>query len=254
MRRVPPPVESGAVTVQELEIETGTVAVDCSLGLFCTLTVTGNCTISNPTNANAGDELTIVHTQNGTGGYWVDYGSAFEKPAVFTLANAVTTHRWVYDGTVWRLVSEGLIRRRLGSDTTDTTGSLVNVTGGAFVPAPGGLYKIEVLALAITASSGTGAQFAANPGNIQGGSVWSGGRNSVSSILVIIDVLTASADSGVLNALSGTTASSTPALLVYTIKAHASAPTAFQLRAKTETPSTQITVQADTVISIERVA
>jgi len=245
-----------SLTSQTLSRSGSTVAIDCNNGLVCSLTVDANVTISNPTNAAAGYELTIFVTQDGTGGWWVDFGSAFEKPAVFTLANFSTTLRFKYDGSTWRIITGRVIQRRLGATTADSTGAFVNITNCSFMPAPGGEYRVLLLLSAVSSTVATGTQYTVNPGNIQSGSINGSGRNTgATGIVNVFEALVASTEATALAALSGSTTNGCPARIEMTLKAHATAPTALQARVRTETATTTtVTVQAESVLEITRIA
>ncbi len=66
-------------------------------------TLTGAVTIANPATGHRGAELLLVLTQDATGGRTVTWGSAFKVPAgaASTTASAVSTVRFVSDGTNW---------------------------------------------------------------------------------------------------------------------------------------------------------
>lgn len=255
MTRAWPPLVSMSMapTPQTLVRSGSTVAVDCSLGLHCELTVDANVTVSNPTNAAKGDTLTIIFTQNGTGGYWVDFGSAFEKPAVATRADDVTTHRWVYDGTVWRVVSRE-VAYRLGSATSDSVGTGVVVTGSGFVPVPSAVYLWETDASCTTATTTTGAQPGVEAGTNNTGSVVAMGRSSVS--VGVFSIANTPAGSPVYLAQT-TMGAATPAqrvLMKGSLNGGATSPGTWQLYLRTEIASSQVTISADTLVRMRRVA
>lgn len=239
---------------QALTISAGAVAIDCSLGLYCTLTVSANCTISNPTNASAGDVLTIVFTQDGTGGFWVDFGSAFEKPAVWTGANQVTTHRWVYDGTTWRVTSRALARR-IGSDTSESAGSGTAATGSAFVPVPNAVYKWSALPICNSAATSTGAQPGAAAGTSNSGSIVGYGRAG-GDTATVARVRYISGTTAMYLPQTSTESTSFPdgsTLFGHLIGA-SSSPGTFQLYIKSEVPGSQVTMTGNTVFEILRVS
>lgn len=246
----PPASASGS---QVLSRSGSTVAVDRSLGLYCTLTVDANVTISNPTNASAGDVLTIIFTQNGTGGYWVDFGSAFEKPAVLTRANDVTAHRWVYDGATWRVVSREA-SYRLGSTTSDSIGTGVAVAGSGFVPVPSGVYLWETDASCTTATTGTGAQPGVDPGTGNSGSVLGIGRSAVSAGVFSIGNTPAGTPIYIPQTTMGATTPAQRVIMQGTLNGAGSSPGTWQLYLKTEVGSSQVTMSADTLIRMRRVA
>lgn len=236
---------------QALSISSGTVAVDCSSGLRCTITVSANCTISNPTNATAGDVLTIEFTQNGTGGYWVDFGSAYEKPPVWSGANETTTHRWVYDGSTWRLLTPRTIRRRFGTDTTNSTTTASTATGSAYVPAPSSTFDLEYL-LHTTADTGTtGVQTGVDAGNATVGGIY-GTVPSTSVGTAIVSFRTPASPPTLL--VSSYTATGGSVQIHHGIIVAGSSPTAVSLSVASETGGSTVTVYGSSEIAVARLA
>jgi hypothetical protein len=65
-------------------------------------TLTGNITVANPLGARAGMKLTLVFTQDGTGGRTITYGAAFKFSANGAgTAGQVGATSFYYNGTVW---------------------------------------------------------------------------------------------------------------------------------------------------------
>ena len=100
-----------AFTTQALTFAAN-VSWDASSGHIATLTVTGDCTVDNPTNLTAGREYWLEVTQDGVGGHTVDFGTAFLAPNGVTKqidgatseANAVVLLKmFSFDGTDLRL-------------------------------------------------------------------------------------------------------------------------------------------------------
>lgn len=256
MARAWPALVSMAAVVQTLAIASNLAAVDCSLGTQCNLTVTSNVTISNPTNAVAGMELTFV-INAGAGGYWVDWGSAFaDKPAVWTGANQVTTHRFIYDGTLWRVLSRAL-SRAVGTSSDDTstsdTSTGVECTGTSFVPAPNGVYRYEYTISCVN-SGGTavGCQFRMESGNAANGTAY-GATPSANTVLAV-NLQGLSEEAWTLGLAGRGATVYTPSVMSGIIVAHASAPTAVSLWMRSETTGTATLKAAGTVFSITRVS
>lgn len=81
-----------------------TTNTDCSKGNVFTLTLTGNATLANPTNMQAGATYQWIVKQDATGSRTLSYGTAFKwanktAPTLTTAANAVDIITAVYDGT-----------------------------------------------------------------------------------------------------------------------------------------------------------
>lgn len=98
---------------QVLGSQSTTVAWDMSLGPYgFTVTLTGNATISNPTNKPtlaAGDLLSglLTISQDATGSRVPAWGTDFKNvPTLSTAANAVDAVAYVYDGTNFILGSK----------------------------------------------------------------------------------------------------------------------------------------------------
>lgn len=75
-----------------------------------TITLTGNVTSSSVSNAVAGQTITFVITQDGTGGRTFAWPANFKGASIIgSAASSVTVQSFVYDGTSWRGVSPGLV-------------------------------------------------------------------------------------------------------------------------------------------------
>lgn len=240
---------------QALSISAGLVAWNVANGRKATLTVSADCTISNPTNAVAGDEIELIITQNGTGGYWVDFGSAFDKPAVWSGANLVTPHRWTYDGSVWRLLSRRTLSRRIGSDTSDSIGTGVQVAGSLQVPPPASETVYQYLFACTSAITSTGVQTGIHPGASNTGSAAQQGRGGGAATGVVNNgELAAGAAVYLLSTSTGSTTVPTPSQARGHIYAHATAPDAFSAYVKTEVGGSNATVLASSMFEITRLA
>jgi hypothetical protein len=82
------------------------IAWDLSLGYTARLTLATNATLSAPTNAEAGDSIVLIVTQDGTGGRTLAYNAVFKWPSgtpvtLTTTAGAIDVLTFVYDGTNW---------------------------------------------------------------------------------------------------------------------------------------------------------
>jgi hypothetical protein len=88
-----------------------TVTPDASQSNNFTLTLTGACTLANPTNLTAGMVLNFCIDQDSTGGRVLTLGSAFKAlgtaPAWVTSANAKNFLSAYYDGTYLRYSGGG---------------------------------------------------------------------------------------------------------------------------------------------------
>lgn len=73
-----------------------------SSDLTLRVTLTGNTTVSAPTQGQAGDRLTFAFTQDATGGRTVSWNAAFKTSwTPTTTANKVNVITFTYDGTSW---------------------------------------------------------------------------------------------------------------------------------------------------------
>lgn len=72
-------LKSGCTTPVTLT-DAATVAVDAALSNVFTLTIGGNRTLGAPTNLVAGQPITFIVTQDGTGGHTLAYDSAYKFP------------------------------------------------------------------------------------------------------------------------------------------------------------------------------
>ena len=96
--------------VNALGSVSGAVAVDLSLGNTVTMTLTGNVTLS-LSNAKAGQDITFVFTQDGTGGWSVTWpaGTIPVGPAPSIAASAVSVFHAGCDGTNLNFAMNGPI-------------------------------------------------------------------------------------------------------------------------------------------------
>jgi len=73
-----------------------------------TMTLTGNVTSSSVSNPIAGQQITFVITQDGTGGWTFSWPANFRgASAIAPDATLVSVQSFVYDGSVWRATSPG---------------------------------------------------------------------------------------------------------------------------------------------------
>lgn len=72
--------KSQATTPSALAIVTGAVEVDLSLSNRFTLTLTANCTLSNPTNGLSGQDFTIYVRQDDEDEFTLAFGNAYRWP------------------------------------------------------------------------------------------------------------------------------------------------------------------------------
>lgn len=132
-----------------LTISGGLVAVDRSLGRKFRLSVTANCTISNPTNMATGDDIELELVQDATGDFYVDFGTAWQKAAVGSRAGFATHLAWRYDSALatapWRLTSDSWVAVSCTVDSSDSTAgpTAVAVTGMALMLVPTGTYEVR---------------------------------------------------------------------------------------------------------------
>ncbi len=87
--------------------DASTIALDLSAGINFSVTLGGNRTLANPTNAKAGQSGAIKVTQDGTGGRTLSFGSSYKffdglVPDLKTTAGAVNRLSYLVldDGTV----------------------------------------------------------------------------------------------------------------------------------------------------------
>jgi hypothetical protein len=84
-----------------------TIATDAATGATKAITLTGNTTMSAPTNAASGRRLRYIFTQDATGGRTVTWNAVFKQAwTPTTTANKVNVIEFVYNGTNWVQVSE----------------------------------------------------------------------------------------------------------------------------------------------------
>jgi len=97
--------------------DAATIAVDASLGNYFTVTLGGNRTLGNPSNAIEGMYIVIDVIQDGTGSRTLAYGSAYKfgtsygSPTLTTTAGATDRLEFQYkDGSVnkWRCTNIAL--------------------------------------------------------------------------------------------------------------------------------------------------
>jgi hypothetical protein len=98
-------------TPSALSISSSLIAVDADLADFYTVTMTGNATLSNPTNARTGRHFTIRIKQDGTGSRTLAYGTAYRfpggtAPTLSTAASHTDYESFFYDevDATWQYV------------------------------------------------------------------------------------------------------------------------------------------------------
>lgn len=229
-----------------------TPAVDCSLGEVFTDTVGQNQTIANPTNGVAGRVYTFAITMNGTGGYWVDWGSAFaKKPSVSQVANATTLLHFYCDGTSFYYLGDEKLRIFATADQSDSGPTDTAVPGLTFTPVPSATYYVRAVLMATTAATTTGLQFRIDPGNATGGYFGVGQSNSGTTISRL-----GVAGGTTQNVLGGAMQSTTvPSYHYYEAVLFANAsPTAILAKFQTEIGGSAVTVKSSSYLEITRLA
>lgn len=98
--------------VQALGNVTGAITVNVASGNVVTATLTGNITPTLTAGEFAGQDMTLMLTQDGTGSRTVTWPSNFKKAGgtltLSTGAGAVDLIRMKYDGTNWREIGRSL--------------------------------------------------------------------------------------------------------------------------------------------------
>ena len=137
--------------------QTGSITVDLSLGNVITMTLTGNVTITSFTNAvsSAGQNVTFIFTQDGSGGRTVTWPAAALPlgPAPNVTIGAVSSFECMVDGS-GNLNFQGPIPVAW-SRTTGITGT---TSVAALTPAIIGYYRVSTF-LTCTATGTGGATF-----------------------------------------------------------------------------------------------
>src|SRR5690348_14163373 len=67
------------------------------------LSLAASITLANPTNAMAGDRLLLIVSQTGSGGFTINYGSAFATSAQ-PATTGTTAIEYYFDGKQWWLL------------------------------------------------------------------------------------------------------------------------------------------------------
>ena len=104
-----PVIKSAILTLTDA----ANIAWNMANGVHATVTLTGNRTIDNPTNLQAGAIVVLRVVQDGTGGRTLSYGTAFKwtgaaAPVVSAGANQVTLVSFLCDGTNLQELSRSL--------------------------------------------------------------------------------------------------------------------------------------------------
>ena len=88
-------------TITAMGNQTGTPTIDASAGTIHSLTLTGNVTISSISNMTAGSNITLILTQDGTGGrtHTSTMKLAGVSKTLSTAAGAIDIISIFYDGT-----------------------------------------------------------------------------------------------------------------------------------------------------------
>lgn len=94
----------GLSIAAEALTDAASIATDAEIGHVFTVTLSGNRTLTNPTNLVTGREYTWIISQDGTGSRTLSYGDQFKwpggsAPTLTTTAGAVDVIKAVYDGT-----------------------------------------------------------------------------------------------------------------------------------------------------------
>jgi hypothetical protein len=114
--------------------------------------LTANITVANATSPAAGQVLTFIFTQDGTGGRTITWGAAYKTAwQPVAAASSISTVSFVYDGTNWQQLAN--------ATPTNNTGavSVVGIlTAGAHVLATGATPSLGSLQTGIASQSITG--------------------------------------------------------------------------------------------------
>lgn len=112
---------NGSVTLNTNDVSAGVVSLtdaviislDASAGSSFRVTLAGNRTLANPTNAADGQRILVAVKQDGSGNRTLTYGSAYKfgtslpSPTLSTTAGATDYLGFIYDGPSgeWRLLA-----------------------------------------------------------------------------------------------------------------------------------------------------
>jgi hypothetical protein len=109
------PVTARAMVPKDLPGQVATAfsatpVFDASAGTSFTITLTGNVTSSSVTNPTAGETITFIITQDGTGGRTFVWPANFKGASnIGTDANNVSLQSFYYTGSVWRATGPGSV-------------------------------------------------------------------------------------------------------------------------------------------------
>lgn len=141
--------------INALGNQSGSITIDLSLGNVISLTLTGNTTISSFTNgvASVGEEITLIVSQNGTGGYTLTWPSAVagKIPAISPVASSVSVFKGVFDGTNLNFSNNGptAVAYKILTGQNAASGAYATV----YTTLTAGFYRINGSIYATTVSS-----------------------------------------------------------------------------------------------------
>ena len=106
---------SGTTTLQALTISSGLIAWNLKTIPVATLSMSGNATLSTPTNMASGGTYYIIITQDSTGSRILSFGSNFKwaygvVPILSTAPNSIDVLTFISDGTyMYGILQRGFI-------------------------------------------------------------------------------------------------------------------------------------------------